>query len=330
MTASEHARLRARALACGEDIGAALELARDLGTTLPLPGAGDTVARWATLAELGRANLTVARVVEAHADALAVLAESGRDLHDERRTWGVFAAEAPGVRLVADPADDGRVTLTGVKPWCSLGGALDAALVTAHTGDERGLFAVDLRRDDVRAEPSDRWVARGLRTVVSGPVTFSATPAEPVGAPGWYLRRAGFAWGGIGVAACWLGGARGVADALWAGSRRRDLDDLHRGTVDAALFAAQSALAAAAREVDAPVDPAAGPAADPEVLALRVRAAVADCVETVLRQVGHALGPTPLAFDAEHAARVADLTLYVRQHHAERDLAELGRRLGDV
>jgi hypothetical protein len=29
--------------------------------------------------------------------------------------------------------------------------------------------------------------------------------------------------------------------------------------------------------------------------------------------------------DAAHAARVSDLTLYVRQHHAERDLAALGR-----
>ncbi len=50
---------------------------------------------------------------------------------------------------------------------------------------------------------------------------------------------------------------------------------------------------------------------------------VADAAETVLREVGHALGPAPLAFDEEYARRVADLTLYVRQHHAERDLAAL-------
>jgi hypothetical protein len=40
--------------------------------------------------------------------------------------------------------------------------------------------------------------------------------------------------------------------------------------------------------------------------------------------VGHALGPAPLAFDEDHARRVADLELYLRQHHAERDLARLG------
>jgi hypothetical protein len=61
------------------------------------------------------------------------------------------------------------------------------------------------------------------------------------------------------------------------------------------------------------------------VLALRVRSVVADAVEAVLRQVGHALGPAPLAFDDAHARRVADLELYVRQHHGERDLAALGR-----
>jgi hypothetical protein len=39
------------------------------------------------------------------------------------------------------------------------------------------------------------------------------------------------------------------------------------------------------------------------------------------------LGPGPLAFDEPHARRVADLTLYVRQHHADRDLAGLGSGL---
>ena len=33
-------------------------------------------------------------------------------------------------------------------------------------------------------------------------------------------------------------------------------------------------------------------------------------------RVGHALGPAPLAFDDEHARRVADSEFYVRQHHA--------------
>jgi hypothetical protein len=43
-----------------------------------------------------------------------------------------------------------------------------------------------------------------------------------------------------------------------------------------------------------------------------------------MSRVGRALGAGPLCHDAAHARRVADLTVYLWQHHAERDLAELG------
>jgi hypothetical protein len=36
-------------------------------------------------------------------------------------------------------------------------------------------------------------------------------------------------------------------------------------------------------------------------------------------------GPGPLAFDEPYAKRMADLALYVRQHHAMRDDAQLGK-----
>jgi hypothetical protein len=307
--------LVAAARPAGEDIGAALRLARDFGRQLPLPGGGRTAVRWAVLAAVAQENLTVARVMEAHTDALAILAESGQPLPDG--TWGVFAAESADHRLEAR-----EMTLTGVKPWCSLAGHLDAALVTAHTGDGRQLFRVSLRHPSVSVDPPGDWVARGLRTVTSQAVRFDGTPAEPVGAPGWYLTRPGFAWGAIGVAACWHGGAAGLGATLVRRSAGRtgDLADLHAGIVDAALHASAAVLSSAAGELDA--GRACGPAGD--VLGLRARAVVAGTVEGVIRQVGHALGPAPLAFDEEHARRVADLDLYVRQHHAERDLARLG------
>ena len=47
--------------------------------------------------------------------------------------------------------------------------------------------------------------------------------------------------------------------------------------------------------------------------------------EEVIIRAGHALGPAPLALDERHARRIADLSLYLRQHHAERDEAALGR-----
>ena len=306
---------------CGEDAETAVKLAAHYGRLLPQPGRGQTAQRWAVLAASGEHNLTVARVLEAHSDALAILAEAGEPVPEG--TWGVFAAEAAPHRLEArEQGGGGRVALTGVKPWCSLAAVLDAALVTAHVGDGRQLFRVSLRDRSVTADPPEVWVARGLRTVTSGPVRFDGTPAEPVGAPGWYLERPGFAWGGMGVAACWHGGARGLQATVARASRRRsgELSDLHVGIVDAELHASEAALARAAALIDA--GRAEGVAG--EILALRVRAVVASAAERIIRQAGHALGPAPLAFDEEHARRVADLELYVRQHHAERDLAQLG------
>jgi hypothetical protein len=43
-----------------------------------------------------------------------------------------------------------------------------------------------------------------------------------------------------------------------------------------------------------------------------------------MNRVGRALGAGPLGHDEAHSRRVADLTVYLRQHHAERDLADIG------
>jgi alkylation response protein AidB-like acyl-CoA dehydrogenase len=319
--------LVAAAAQAGEDVDAALRLAAEFGHLLPMPGGGGTVLRWGVLADVAQADLTAVRILEAHSDALAILEEAGDPAAGDLEvggTWGVFAAEAPGVRLDARHRA-GRWRLDGTKPWCSLGGRLDHALVTAHVDGGRRLFAVDLDPSVVVAEPASGWVSRGLRNIPSGPVHFHSTPARPVGATGWYLSRDGFAWGGIGVAACWLGGARALANTLREKASGRDDAVLYAqlGAVDTAVYTAGAAMTSAASDVDRGA--AAGPAG--ELLALRARSAVAAAAELTLRLVGHALGPSVLAFDEIHARRVADLGIYLRQHHGEQDLATLGRLL---
>ena len=42
------------------------------------------------------------------------------------------------------------------------------------------------------------------------------------------------------------------------------------------------------------------------------------------------MGPAPLALDAIHTKRIADLQLYIRQHHAEKDDAALGSALANA
>lgn len=318
-----------RAIECDGDAVPALGLALELASSAPHPGSGKTAALWEILATLAAADPTVARIVEPHLDAIAILAEApeGLDLTriggDATSTWGVFAAEGPGTKLVAD-THDGEWLLSGTKPWCSLGGMLSHALVTAHlpTGARR-LFATALGADGVAVSPGV-WAARGLVGVPSGPIEFDGAIAIPVGAESWYLDRPGFAWGGMGVAAIWWGAAIGVARAVKRQALSREPDQvalMHLGAIDVAIWSAGCALRDAASRIDeTQLD-----RAEAALLANQTRTIVADAADAVIRRTGRALGPGPLALDARHAGRVADLELYLRQHHAERDEASIGR-----
>ena len=119
---------------------------------------------------------------------------------------------------------------------------------------------------------------------------------------------------------------RSPAPSTLAAVRRPDDDILlaHLGAVDVALAAAHASLAAAAAAFDADPKDRSGRAA---VIARRTSGVVEATVTEVIDRVGRALGAAPLAMDRDHARRVADLQLYVRQSHADRDLADLGRRI---
>ncbi|WP_104062960.1 acyl-CoA dehydrogenase family protein [Arthrobacter sp. 4R501] len=341
-----------------------LSLARDAGGSWPLPGGGHTARLWELLASVSAVDVAAGRVFEPHMDAQAILAQAGKDQTgnsqprldpaglvpaDRAGAWGVFAAEGPGLRLDAKTGDTG-ILLSGSKPWCSLAPLLDRAVITAHTeSGGRAAFAVDLRHPGMTCE-EPAWVARGLREIPSGTVHFSHVPAQQLGNDGWYFSRPGFAWGGMGVAACWLGGAVGVArdykDSLAAAAEcGREPDQIALaalGEADRILTAALQYLARTAALIDdgslsnhgslsAGEDTREAVEGKPAVdrsawsEALRVRGTVVAAVERVLSLVSRNRGPAPLAFDEPYAKRMADLTLYVRQHHAMRDDAQLGR-----
>lgn len=299
---------------------------------VPLPGRGRTAQRWRILAELAADDLDLGRLAEAHLDALAILAElhepaSAQSLPGQR--WAVWAAEPPNGRVEAHHHPDGGWRLIGTKRWCSGAHACTHALVTAHTVDGGRLFAVDLSEPGVRPGLGG-WKGLGMAGSDTQNVEFDTVPAAAIGAPGAYLDRVGFWHGAIGVAACWYGGAVAVGRPLWEAARGSDLDPharAHLGAVDTALTAASSVLREAAAAVDRGPDPATNDPPSRQLAqrrALRVRAVVETAATEIIERVGRALGPRPLATDATHSRRIADLIVYLRQSHAERDLAALG------
>ncbi|MYV51471.1 hypothetical protein GT042_02890, partial [Streptomyces sp. SID3212] len=164
----------------------------------------------------------------------------GGPLPQDGERWAVWAAQPPGPGLTAretpgSPAGEsapGTVRaasgeayettgwrLDGVKPYCSGAHICTHALISADTAEGRRLFAVRLDAAGISPLPGT-WQAVGMAGSDSPDVAFSDIPALPVGTVGGYIDRPGFQHGGIGVAACWLGGARGVADTLFAAARR--------------------------------------------------------------------------------------------------------------
>ncbi len=311
---------------CGGNVAAILSLARELGASLPLPQHGQTLRLWEALATLGAADLTAARIIEPYLDAMAILDQAGQErLQPEGSSWGVFAAQGPGEQLAATKTRTGW-RLNGPKPWCSMAQELSHALVTAHTEDGMRLFAIDLHDPGV-STTGRPWTALGLPSVPSRSLALVDVPAVPVGDPGWYVQRAGFAWGGVGVATIWHGAATAVARRLYRHCLSREPDQIalwHLGTVDQALWASRAAFHATAAAADTVHSTGSG---SPALTAARLRATVVSASETVLSVCAHGMGPEPLAFEHEHAQRVADLELYLRQDHAERSLAAQGKAL---
>ncbi|HSP36725.1 MAG TPA: acyl-CoA dehydrogenase [Frankiaceae bacterium] len=292
---------------------------RDGILEMPLPGSGQTSQRWAQLSWWGGTDLSVARLVEGHVDAVAILAELAGPALPAGTSSAVWAAEPPGAGVEAKPTGDGW-DLSGTKAWCSGASSCDTALLTATTPAGSQLFVVDLGADGIVRQPRS-WRNAGMAASDTESVEFAVVPATAVGPPGSYLSRPGFWIGGIGVAAVWWGGAAAVARPLRAAAaadRAGPHALAHLGRIRTLLDSCAALLESAAQAVDRE------PRADHEALAVSVRSAVADAASEVLDRVGRALGPAPLAAAGEHAQRVADLTVYLRQHHAERDLARLG------
>ncbi len=299
------------------DAAEARRLAREDAWCLPLPGGGRTAQRLCALRDLGRDDLSLARIAEAHCDALAILAEGGR-LPRPGALYGVWASDGPQSRLHASRVG-AEWRVEGTKQYCSGASFVTAALITAHDAGGVLLFDVALDAPGIVVQPTT-WASPTLGDTATCPVAFHDVALGErclVGGPGWYLERAGFWHGALGPAACWAGGAAFLVDAARALNRRDPHSRAHLGALEAAAWQLTALLEAAGREVDADPHDDTGQA---RRRALMVRHLIERISTEVLDRFGRATGPQLLAFDAQVARQHAALALYIRQCHAERDL----------
>jgi alkylation response protein AidB-like acyl-CoA dehydrogenase len=291
---------------------------------LPFPGSGKTAERHSRLMQIGREDLSLAKLAEAHWDAVSILAESGRN-SAPGALYAVWASEIPGKALHLEKTASG-FQINGSKVFCSGTGIVDRALVTVGSQESR-LVEIDLRNNskNIETDPS-AWASNAFRLTQTGAVTFrglSVTEKDFVGDSNWYLNRPGFWHGACGPAACWVGGAAALVDFAMQASRDDTHTLAHLGAMDANSWMMEGCLDVAGRQIDQePLDYMAA-----QIRALRLRHLVeAACTDT-LRRFARAYGPQPLVMNHDISRRYHEVELYVRQSHAERDLESLARLL---
>lgn len=315
-------------LRTGEQVGrAAKKIINSSLRHVPQPGKGETMARFQALMEVAAYDLGLARVVEAHFDALAIMAEAGMfiAMHEgiDVPLYAVWAARHNQYPLCATPEGNGW-RISGALPFCSAAKLVQRALFVANDELKQLLFHLDAER--FPAADDSQWYAAGLARVPAATLMFDnliVARHHAIGAEGFYLWRKGFWAGAIGVAACWLGGAVGVL------RRWKDLASQRPGSGHAlahfgASVAAVDAALAQLRQAAAIIDDITCDGAVLKPLALGVRHVIEQTCEDILRRFGRALGPGPLISDEYIARHVADLQIYLRQSHGERDLETLG------
>lgn len=284
---------------------------------LPAPGGGRTLERWRALARLGAEDLCLAKVLEAHYDVAAILHELGAPAQATGELWAVWAAEGPACSLRCDAAG----YLHGDKPWCSGSAFVDAALVTVRAPDGVQLHQVTSASWQTLEEVP--WAAAGMAGIPSTTARFHEAPTARIGSGDAYLQRPGFWHGGAGIAAIWFGAAAALAERM----RQAPLDDLRArllGKADLALAPASALL----RELAAAIDHA--PENPHRAAVIRARSVVERAATQVLDLAGRALGPAPMCMEAGHAQRWADLTVFLRQSHADKDWAWLGKQQAEA
>ena len=266
---------------------------------------------------VGRADLSLGRVVEGHINGVLLFGWYGSDRQLNRlaadlrrnRVFGVWATEpAPGVVIDVTGSE---AALRGAKSFATGAGHIDRAIITARTGDRSQLVVVPADRPE-RTDASG-WTMRGMKGTLSGRYDLtglSAAGDATLGAPGDYLREPRFTAGAWRFTAVQLGGIErivGLMRELMTETARED--PLQRVQFADAVVAARTAYLwvreAAVRAV--------GERDDAVPFALMTRGVVEraglDVMERATRVIGTRSCVTGTALDKA----IRDLGLYLRQ-----------------
>ena len=276
------------------------------------------------LLALGRTDIPLSRLAEGHVDALRIIVQAGA-MPVPDALYGVWASRSQRTGVQAHRAN-GRLVLDGTIRFASGAGILDRALVPVWLSSDEHLL-VDLAVAGLPIEDG-HWVTSAMEvsrshTIPVEQVTVAAE--DQIGPTNFYLSRPAFFPGGVGVAACWAGGAARIADLTLARVPEPSAALQTRlGRIRVQLAAAAALVDTAARRLDDMLGVGEPDPGALRALSTETRAGVATAVHAVLEEAHRVAGPAGLAFDENLTRAVHDLRLYVLQQNADADEQFLG------
>jgi alkylation response protein AidB-like acyl-CoA dehydrogenase len=198
---------------------------------------------------IGRGNLSVGRLYEAHVNALRLIMRDGT-LAQRQRTaaaalngalLGLWVTDAPDAPVVLS----GDCVLQGTKSPCSGAGQIRHALVTARLASgATHMLAIELPS----GQPVDEaaWPMQGMRAACNGRVSLDGIVTgrdAVIGEAGAYLRQPDFsagAWRGMAVALGGMEALVGIMREMLVARGRAD-DPHQRVRIGEALIALETA-----------------------------------------------------------------------------------------
>jgi alkylation response protein AidB-like acyl-CoA dehydrogenase len=269
---------------------------------------------------IGAGDLSVARLIEGHFNAIALVVRYGTAAQVSSFASSVADGALSGVWGADDAAGlkihgENGARLSGRKILASGAGTVMRPVVTAKAGEDQVMCLLDLRAD--HAVDLSGWTAQGMRSTATGAIDLTGIPvgpAEIIGGAGDFMRQPHFSGGAWRFCAAHLGAMEKLVelfrDHLISRGRGDDPYQLQRvAQCVAAATTARFWIEEAARRLGPDDHDPAAVVAFVNLTRMVTERAALDIMEAVQRGVGLVsfIRPNPI----ERICR--DLSTYLRQ-----------------
>ncbi len=176
------------------------------------------------LFEIGRADLSVARIYEGHINALLLIGIYGNSsqkakyyqLGCDGYLFGIWNTESDSEKLQIQQKNK-SLFLKGAKTFCSGALHIDFPIITAGTNFGTQMMVFSVKEQKHLQEDWSLWNPIGMRSSVSCRIDFTGSSVSSenfLGKVGDYFREPYFSWGAVRFSAIQIGSARAIFDIV--------------------------------------------------------------------------------------------------------------------